>query len=107
MCVIEPKRSEMRLSGIERENSNIACGPYSVEIESKVFHKMFNDFESIQSSTWRETRAIEQALSSFKLQFSGVIEVVYRQSKLLAARYLSQFSSGKHWEKINYMCDRA
>ena len=51
--------------------SNIACGAYSVEIESKVFHKMFNDFESIQSSTWREMRAIEQALSSFKLQFSG------------------------------------
>ena len=34
--------------------SNIACGAYSVEIESKVFHKIFNDFESIQSSTWRE-----------------------------------------------------
>ena len=50
--------------------SNIACGAYSVEIESKVFHKMFNDFESIQSSTWREMKAIEQALSSFKLQFS-------------------------------------
>ena len=33
--------------------SNIACGAYSVEIESKVFHKMFKDFESIQSSTWR------------------------------------------------------
>jgi hypothetical protein len=32
--------------------SNIACGAYSVEIESKVFHNMFNDFESIQSSTW-------------------------------------------------------
>ena len=47
--------------------SNIACGAYSVEIESKVFHKMLNDFESIQSSTWREMKAIEQALSSFKL----------------------------------------
>jgi hypothetical protein len=30
----------------------IACGAYSVEIESKVFPKMFNDFESIQNSTW-------------------------------------------------------
>ena len=48
--------------------SNIACGAYSVEIESKFFHKMFND---IQNSTWREMRAIEQALSFFKLQFSG------------------------------------
>jgi hypothetical protein len=38
--------------------SNIACGAYSVEIESKVFHKMFNDFESIQTSTWREMRAV-------------------------------------------------
>ena len=47
--------------------SNVACGAYSVEIESKVFRKMFNDFESIQSSTWREMKAIEQALSSFKL----------------------------------------
>ena len=51
--------------------SNIACGAYSVEIESKVFHKMFNDFESIQSSTWREMWAIKQALSSVKLHFSG------------------------------------
>ena len=31
---------------------------------------MLNDFESIQNSTWREMKAIEQALSSFKLQFS-------------------------------------
>ena len=31
---------------------------------------MFNDFESIQSSTWRAMWAIKQALSSFKLQFS-------------------------------------
>ena len=52
------------------DERNIACGAYSVEIESKVFHKMFNDFESIQSSTWREMKAIEQALSFFKLQFS-------------------------------------
>ena len=50
--------------------SNITCDAYSIEIESKVFHKMLNDFESIQSSTWREMRAIEQALYSFKLQFS-------------------------------------
>ena len=50
--------------------SNITCDAYSVEIESKVFHKMLNDFESFQSSTWREMRAIEQALYSFKLQFS-------------------------------------
>jgi hypothetical protein len=42
--------------------SNITCDAYSVEIESKVFHKMLNDFESFQSSTWREMRAIEQAL---------------------------------------------
>jgi hypothetical protein len=34
------------------DTSNIACGAYSVQIESKVFHKMFNDFKSIQSSTW-------------------------------------------------------
>ena len=56
---------------IYSDANNKACGAYSVEIESKVFHKTFNEFESIQSSTWREMRAVEQALSSFKLQFSG------------------------------------
>lgn len=56
---------------IYSDANNKAPGAYSVEIESKVFHKTFNEFESIQSYTWREMRAVEQALSSFKLQFSG------------------------------------
>ena len=56
---------------IYSDASNVACGAYTVEIQSKVFHKMWNEFEKKQSSTWREMRAIEQALISFKKEFHG------------------------------------
>ena len=51
--------------------SDLACGAYSVEVDDKVFHKMWNDCERVKSSTWRELRAIEQALISFGNAFTG------------------------------------
>ena len=51
--------------------SGIACGAYTVEFESKVFHKMWDQFEIDKSSTWREMKAIEQALLSFMNVFKG------------------------------------
>lgn len=45
--------------------SDVACGAYTVEIGSKVFHKMWNPVEKSCSSTWREMRAIELSLQSF------------------------------------------
>ena len=38
--------------------SNYAAGAYSVELENKIFHKMWTAFESNRSSTWRELKAI-------------------------------------------------
>ena len=46
--------------------SNIASGAYTLEMNSKVFHLMWKDSEKVMSSTWRELKAIELALASFK-----------------------------------------
>ncbi|XP_052103318.1 uncharacterized protein LOC127736766 [Mytilus californianus] len=51
--------------------SNVACGAYTVELENNIFHKMWNELERCKSSTWREMRAIEQALLSFSTLFMG------------------------------------
>ena len=56
---------------IYSDASSIAAGVYTVEIESKIFHKMWNTYEILESSTWRELKAIELALLSFKQFFAG------------------------------------
>lgn len=46
--------------------SSLASGAYTVEVDSKCFHLMWKESEKSMSSTWRELRAIELALASFK-----------------------------------------
>ena len=46
--------------------SNVACGAYSIEDMNNIFHKMWSEKERSKSSTWREMKAIEQALITFK-----------------------------------------
>jgi hypothetical protein len=45
--------------------SNVARGAYTIDIDHNIFHQMWNDFETSKSSTWREMKAIEQALLTF------------------------------------------
>lgn len=47
---------------IYSDASNVTFGAYCVEVQNKVFHKMWNEYEKGQSSTWRELKAIEQAI---------------------------------------------
>lgn len=56
---------------IYSDASNVAAGAYTVEVESKLFHKMWSVNERAESSTWRELKAIELALSCFKDSFQG------------------------------------
>lgn len=56
---------------IYSDASNFACGAYTVKLKSKIFHKMWNENEKLASSTWREMKAIEQALISFKNEIKG------------------------------------
>jgi hypothetical protein len=63
------------LTIIYSDVSDIAAGACPVELKSNIFHKMWNSVEKVQCSTWREMKAIELALSSFKDQFQGIISL--------------------------------
>ena len=54
---------------IYSDASNVAAGAYTVQVESKLFHKMWFVNERAESSTWRELKAIDLALSCFKNSF--------------------------------------
>ena len=56
---------------IYSDASNVAAGAYTVEVESKLFHKMCSVNERAESSTWRKLKAIDLALSCFKDSFQG------------------------------------
>jgi hypothetical protein len=49
---------------IEIDASDIAAGACTVELKSKIFHTMWNSVEKVQSSTWREMKAIELTFDS-------------------------------------------
>ncbi|KAK3091197.1 hypothetical protein FSP39_017889 [Pinctada imbricata] len=66
--------------------SDSACAACTVEVEEKVFHRMWTDNERLQSSTWRELKAIEDALKSF--------------SNYLAGKSLKWFTDNQNCEKI-------
>lgn len=51
--------------------SGVACGAYTVEVGSKIFHRMWSSEEKGKSSTWREMRAIELGLVSFCSSLEG------------------------------------
>ena len=65
--------------------SNIAAGACTVEVENKIFHKMWTSHEYVQSCTWRELKAIELALYRLKTVFQAklfngtqTIKIVYK-----------------------------
>ena len=51
---------------IYSDASDIAAGTYTVEVNEKIYHQIWSEGECIMSSTWREMKAIEQALMSFQ-----------------------------------------
>lgn len=51
--------------------SSVACGAYTVELDKKVVHQMWDTTEACKSSTWREMKAIEQALKAFQHCLKG------------------------------------
>jgi hypothetical protein len=44
--------------------NSVAAGVHTVELDSKVFHTNWSENEKSNGSTWREMRAIEQAIVS-------------------------------------------
>lgn len=46
--------------------SNVAAGACTVELKEKIFHCNWSEYEQSLSSTWRELRAIQLTLISFK-----------------------------------------
>lgn len=51
--------------------SNSAGGAYTVDIDKHIFHQMWSKVEMSKSSTWREMKAIEQALISYQNLLTG------------------------------------
>ena len=56
---------------IYSDASDIAAGAFSVELDSKIFHNSWDNFEKLKRSTWREMKAIQLALQSFENVFQG------------------------------------
>ena len=57
---------------VSSDASSMAAGAIcSFDNEDQYFHSNFSKFECAESSTWRELKAIKQALYSFKDQLSG------------------------------------
>ena len=56
---------------IYSDASNVAAAACTVEIDRTNFHKMWTTDEALESSTWRELKAIKLALCSFQHVFSG------------------------------------
>lgn len=56
---------------IYSDASDIAAAAYTVEVNEKVFHCMWDKDEKNKSSTWRELKAIELSLQSFCQCFRG------------------------------------
>ena len=61
--------------------SDYACGALSCQFDNSVFHKMWTDLEKIKSSTWRELKAVQLCLETFKVQLSGKSVKWYTDSK--------------------------
>ncbi|CAC5419203.1 unnamed protein product [Mytilus coruscus] len=55
---------------IYSDASSIAAGACTVELDSKIFHTMWKSSEMLESSTWRELKAIELALMSYQYAFA-------------------------------------
>lgn len=51
--------------------SDTAADACTVEVENKIVHRMWNSQEVMESSTWKELKAIELALLSFQNVFTG------------------------------------
>jgi hypothetical protein len=56
---------------IYSDASSVAARARTVELVSKVFHTNWSENEKSNSSTWREMRAREQGMLSFKDDFKG------------------------------------
>lgn len=51
--------------------SDTAACACTIEVENMIVHRMWNSQEVLESSTWRELKAIELALVSFQNVFTG------------------------------------
>ena len=61
--------------------SSFACGALSAQVDQGVFHRMWTSVEASRSSTWRELKAIELYLITYKGQLSGKVVKCFTDSK--------------------------
>lgn len=60
--------------------SNSACGSY-IQFEDKIFHQNWSDYESAQSSTFRELLAVSLSLKAFKDSLGAQTVVWYTDNQ--------------------------
>ena len=56
---------------IYSDASDHAGAAYTVEVNEHIFHMTWSEYERGLSSTWRELKAIEQALMTFSSRLQG------------------------------------
>ena len=70
---------------IYSDASSIGAAAYSVELENKVFHRMWELSETLESSSWRELNAIEPTVCHLKMYLKAKLS-----SGLLTTRIVSE-----------------
>jgi len=81
--------------------SNVAGGAYTVEMNEKVFHQMWDEFEKNMSSTWRELRAIYLPLHSFKSELQNK-RVKWHTDNQNCINIINKGSTTKHLQYLAY-----
>ena len=61
--------------------SSFVCGALSAQVDQGVFHRMWTSVEANRSSTWRELKAIELYLITYKGQLTGKVVKCFTDSK--------------------------
>ena len=86
---------------IYSDASDVAAGAYTVEVNSKIFHLNWLDWEAKMSSTWREMKAIELALISFRKSLRNT-SIIWHTDNQACAKIVKSGSMKPHLHALAF-----